>query len=79
MAAKRTPYEEKAGGLAKSRLWLALAPDERLWLAVILAIVLLGLTVRWWHQQHRTPQHYTPPPTPESAPAPRTAVPQILG
>ncbi len=72
MAAKRTPFEEKASGLAKSRLWLALAPDERLWVAVILAIVLVGLTVRWWHQRQRTPQPYEPPAaaSSESAPLP---------
>jgi hypothetical protein len=73
MAAKRTPFEEKAGGLEKSRLWLALAPDERLWVAAILAIVLVGLTVRWWHQRNQVPQPYDPPsasaPT-ESAPLP---------
>ena len=73
MAVKRTPFEEKAGGLEKSRLWLALAPDERLWVAVILAIVLVGLTARWWHQRHRVPQPYDPPPASapaESAPLP---------
>jgi len=43
----------------QASFWLTL--EERIWLAVILAIGLLGLTVRYFYLKSRTAQVYTPP------------------
>ena len=45
---------EKGNGLWRQlpRAWFFLTPNERLSIAVILGLFLLGLGVRWWHLSH---------------------------
>ena len=38
-----------------------MTPDERLVVAGILAIALVGLTARYWHLKHLTAERYEPP------------------
>ena len=42
------------GGLWRHlpRAWFYLTPNERLSIAVILGLLLLGLGARWWHLSH---------------------------
>lgn len=46
--------------LAKLRFWLLLTGSERLWLAGILAILLVGVAARWWHLTRERPDPYVP-------------------
>jgi hypothetical protein len=54
---------EKGDGLWRHlpRAWFYLTPTERLSIAVILGLLLLGLGARWWHLSH-DPSKPVPPP-----------------
>ena len=43
------------------RAWFSTTPDERLVVAGILAIALIGLTARYWHLKHQAAEPYPPP------------------
>ena len=43
------------------RAWFAMTPDERLVVAGILAIALVGLSARYWHLKHQRAEPYEPP------------------
>jgi hypothetical protein len=47
------------------RAWFYLTPNERLSIAVILGLLLLGLGARWWHLSHEKSEP-VPPPVAES-------------
>jgi len=47
------------------RAWFYLTPTERLSIAVILGLLLLGLGARWWHLS-RAQSEPVPPPVAES-------------
>jgi hypothetical protein len=47
------------------RAWFYLTPTERLSIAVILGLLLLGLGARWWHLSHERSEP-VPPPVAES-------------
>ena len=49
-----------ASRLARLRFWLLLTGSERLWLAAILAIFLIGVAARWWHLARERPDPYVP-------------------
>lgn len=49
----------RRGGL---RLWFALTSEERVFLAGILLIALIGLTARYLYLRGQRPEPYTPPP-----------------
>ncbi len=58
--------EGRAGfDVARLRAWFDLAPDERRFLAGILAIAVIGLTARYLHLRKEKPAPYPP----ESGPA----------
>lgn len=45
-----TPELHEGGGWRRlPRAWFYLTPNERLSIAVILSLLLLGLGARWWH------------------------------
>jgi len=46
-------------GLAKA--WFYLTPNERLAIAVILGLLLLGLGARWWHLRREKSEPISPP------------------
>ena len=48
------------------RAWFYLTPNERLSIAVILGLLLLGLGARWWHLSHEKSES-VPPPVAEKA------------
>lgn len=54
---------ENEGGLWRRlpRAWFYLTPNERLSLAVILGLLLLGLGARWWHLSHEHSELVPPP------------------
>ena len=58
-----TESSEKVKGLWRQlpRAWFFLTPNERLSIAVILGIFLLGLCVRWWHLSHDPSKSVSPP------------------
>ena len=43
------------------RAWFTMTPDERLFVAGILAIALVGLSARYWHLKHQQAEPYEPP------------------
>ena len=48
-----TPELHEGGGWRRlPRAWFYLTPTERLSIAVILGLLLLGLGARWWHLSH---------------------------
>jgi hypothetical protein len=60
MSTHGTPADDRAGGawprlrLAVERRGLLLSRDEQKAVWIVLALFLLGLTVRAWHMHHRT-------------------------
>ena len=53
----------KGNGLWRqlTRAWFYLTPTERLSIAVILGLLLLGLGARWWHLSHEPAEDCLPP------------------
>lgn len=43
------------------RAWFSMTADERLVVAGILAIALVGLSARYWHLKHQQAEPYEPP------------------
>ena len=43
------------------RAWFSMTPDERLVIAGVLTIALVGLSARYWHLKHLKPEPYEPP------------------
>jgi hypothetical protein len=62
-----TPELHEGGGWRHlPRAWFYLTPNERLAIAVILGLLLLGLGARWWHLS-RERLEPVPPPVAERA------------
>lgn len=43
------------------RAWFYLTPSERLSIAVILGLLIVGLGARWWHLSHQHSKPLAPP------------------
>ena len=57
-----TPELPDGGGWRHlPRAWFYLTPNERLSIAVILCLLLLGLGARWWHLSHEHSDAVPPP------------------
>ncbi len=57
--------KENGGWRHLLRAWFYLTPNERLAIAVILGLLLLGLGARWWHLSHERSED-VPAPVAES-------------
>jgi len=60
-----TPEHKGGGWRHLPRAWFYLTPNERLSIAVILGLLLLGLGARWWHLS-RAQSEVVPPPVAEN-------------
>ena len=56
----KTGREKSGVDLSWLRSWFDLAPDERKFVAGILAIALVGLVARYVHLKHQTPEPVAP-------------------